>query len=478
MIKYLSEHRLLSLTRKMNPKTLPIQLLLVIFGLLMLAYMVYNGFLTTSFIDSNGLFRLDTTMLRFFILFSLVDLISRFYFQKLSAFNLEPYILLQISKIKLSLYNEFFSLFQLYNLTLFFFFFSTFLGFFLLGNINREILIFYLFIFLISLLDHAIIRSSKLLSSIKKSVSLFFLIIALLYFLLKYPFYIELVNMPRNDLIIISVLILLLFFFGLTIINIKSYAELFYLDKQTAAINFKIPQYRNFALKNPLLALELKMISRNKRPRETFFISLFTFLSMLILSILEGPPLLKYFSLYIAMFSGSMGYLQFAFSWENQYWNFINTNNISIYNYTKTKYIILFSSTTLSLLIILASFLYFKLLSLSTLIQISSIWFIIQGFVYPVYLLIISRMIRQINIKSGIMMNNEGKNPLSLAIDLGISFLPLIAFMAINYFLSIEKTVIIIAFLGIFGLLKLKKIFRYTEKSFHELKHQILDKYQ
>ncbi|MCK5683732.1 hypothetical protein KAJ27_06410 [bacterium] len=76
------------------------------------------------------------------------------------------------------------------------------------------------------------------------------------------------------------------------------------------------------------------------------------------------------------------------------------------------------------------------------------------------------------------MMNNEGKNPLSLAIDLGISFLPLIAFMAINYFLSIEKTVIIIAFLGIFGLLKLKKIFRYTEKSFHELKHQILDKYQ
>ncbi|MCK5684453.1 hypothetical protein KAJ27_10040 [bacterium] len=226
------------------------------------------------------------------------------------------------------------------------------------------------------------------------------------------------------------------------------------------------------------MALELKMIFRNKRPRETFFLTSYVFLSMLFISTLEFLPFLKYSFLFIALFSGSMGYLQFAFSWENQYWNFINTNNINIYEYIKTKYFILFHSTNIYLLIALAVYYYFHLITTITIVQFFSIWLVLQGVINPLYLSTISRIIRHININMGIMMNHEGRTPVSFAIDIGFSFLPLVTFAAINQFLSAENTVIIIALPGIFGLLNLEKIFRYTEKSFHELKHQILDKYQ
>ena len=257
MYKYLLQHYVYSLIRKMNPKTLPLQLLFSLFGFMILAYLAYNEFLAMSFIDSHGLFSLNIGMLQFFLLYSMADLMSRFFFQKLSSFNINPYILLLISKKKLSVYNEIFSFFQLYNLIISFFILSMFFGFSILGGINNEMLLFFLLIFLINLLNHSLIRSIKLFSSLILSFAVLVAVIGSLYFFIKHPFYIEFKIVSVFNFFFISSISLLLLFFGLTAINIKYYAKLFYLDKKNSSLNFTIPSLGNFTFENPLMALEL-----------------------------------------------------------------------------------------------------------------------------------------------------------------------------------------------------------------------------
>ena len=477
MFKYIFLHHSLSLVRKMNPKTLPIQILFTILPLLLLVNMIYSGYITASFIDSKGLFHFSTAMVRFFIGFSIIDMISRFFFQKLSSFNIEPYNRLLIPRKKLSIYNEFLSLFQAYNLWFFPVIISIYLGFLISTEQNSGITLFFLLLFLITLLNHSFIRLIKLLRSLTISISILFATVLSLILFLKSSFFNSLEILLINEQIFSIAMFLLLIILFFSYINIYLFGKLFFLDNQKSSKPFSFNLFKNFAERDSLMALELKMILRNKKPRETILMSFIITFSMLIISTLQVYPVMEY-ALFIMALSGGMGYLKFAFSWENQYWNFINANNISIREYFKTKYLISFHTSNITLIIALVFFSCFKLLDLFIIIQLISVWLLLQGIIYPFYLLFLSRMVRHINIHFGIMMNNDGITPVSLAIEAAFFIIPPMAFWGINQFLNLNETIIIMALPGIIGLSNLNKILVYNEKSFLELKHQILDKYQ
>jgi len=123
-------------------------------------------------------------------------------------------------------------------------------------------------------------------------------------------------------------------------------------NKQKASLQFSFLEQRGIL--GTLIAQELKLIFRNKRTRNVFWVSVFFLFYGLIFYTSGSYGVVAGGKIFVGIFvTGSflINYGQFITSWESAYWDGVLTRNISIRTYFQAKWILFAGVCILSFLV-------------------------------------------------------------------------------------------------------------------------------
>lgn len=242
----------------------------------------------------------------------------------------------------------------------------------------------------------------------------------------------------------------------------------------------KIKTGKNFAFLNKLgdtgdiIALDLKLIFRNKRPKSLVILSgvilLYGFLFYPQYLRSESYSMLFLFALLITgLFISNYG--QFLFSWQSSHFDGLMTSNINMYQYIKAKFSLFITVCTLQFLIAsLYGFISWKIIPIQTA---AFLWCIGVNTFITIYAATYNY--KYLNLSRSASMNFQGIGALQWLQSLGISFGPVLIFFLLNKFIGFWAAIIGISSVGIAGLLFKEIIIVWLVKQFTLRKHKILE---
>jgi|GEM_PF-3502296 len=215
------------------------------------------------------------------------------------------------------------------------------------------------------------------------------------------------------------------------------------------------------------LSLEVLLLVRNRRTLETVLVSLAIPVLLGITLLLDLSPYFYLYVLYLlsAAFSN---YYQFAFSYENEYWDLLNSHIPDMYDYFNAKFsfsLILNSLSSLLTFIICA---YAGILNRWIFVSILSLWILNNGFLSPLILLNALSAIRKIHLQWSVFINYEGSSLQNQTGYMVILFSPLILLYFLSKSLPAHILPLIPAIIGLPGLFNRKKIIHYMLKLYHK----------
>jgi hypothetical protein len=355
MWQLLRHHRLEGQRSPIWTKNVLLGLVIVFFGFILLMMVISIGLMAQNLIEryfgKDDVIGIFTGLLLYYFI---VDLAFRFLVQQLPTLSIQPYLTLPVSRHKLMHYPLLKSVFHFFN------FLAVILVLpFYAGVIVPEqswlfslgwAITFISFVMLNNFLNFTLKKYF-----LKKPFNTMFILIAggsLLFVDINH-------FLPVTDYFSAAWLAVakfpLLQVFPLTFTGLayysawvfmlrSSYSEELAGDKfSTGGFSF----FNRFGETGELLALEIKMILRNKRPRSVLFFS-FLFLAYGMIIYKESAA---NFQLILGGFiltsAFSINYGQFLFSWEGSYFDAFMVNKINHLNYVKSKYILFaFGSVT------------------------------------------------------------------------------------------------------------------------------------
>ena len=210
-------------------------------------------------------------------------------------------------------------------------------------------------------------------------------------------------------------------------------------------------------IKNPYILLEIDLILRNKRISSMFIIPIYLIILTYVL-FLSKPINDTYTVLFWYLcLSGIWGYsyLQYVFTFEGCFFDFISTSKFDIYKYLKTKYT----------LIILLSFLLITIISPIIIISKQDIHLIATAFLYNIgigfFIVFLTATYNRekLDLSSSLFFNYKGYNPIQI-ITISLAILTPIAFISIvTILISQFYGLIILNILSIISLIYYKKWF-------------------
>lgn len=227
---------------------------------------------------------------------------------------------------------------------------------------------------------------------------------------------------------------------------------------------------------NPYILLEISLMLRNKRIRSMLTIPIYiTFLSyvLLIFKPINDPSTLFFWYLCL---SGVWGYsyLQFVFSFESSFFDFMSTANFDFHKYLKIKYtfIVLFSLVVV-------------LISLPILIiRNQNLYIFATAFLYNIglgfFITLLSGTFNKskMDLNNSLLFNYQGNNPLQI-ISMSIAIiLPLTFIVLISSFLRQTFGLIILNIISIISLLNYNKWFRMIYRHISKRKYINLEGYR
>jgi len=221
-----------------------------------------------------------------------------------------------------------------------------------------------------------------------------------------------------------------------------------------------------------LIALELRLIWRNKRPRTMM---------------LSGLLLIPYFFYFIPKLGDStmsevflllgtglmmINYGQLLFSWESSYFDFLMTRNYSPRKYLMSKFVLLLGFNTFSLILLGIIISFIEISLLKGLI----IFYLVNSGVF-IYIFLWGTMLgpKKIDVGAGAMFNYEGMNAFQFLIMIPYILLPLGAMYLLESGIGENWGDIILISIGFSGVLFYGAILRYLAKGFTKRKYKILN---
>ena len=242
----------------------------------------------------------------------------------------------------------------------------------------------------------------------------------------------------------------------------------------------KLNRAKNYSFLNrfgdlgDIIALDLKLIFRNKRPKSLVIMSVV----ILLYGFIFYPQYLKtgnysmlfLFALFITgLFISNYG--QFLFSWQSSHFDGMMSYNFNIKQYIKAKFALFV--TVCSLQFLLASF--YGLLGWQILpIQLAAFLYSI-GINSFVTIYAATYNYRYLNLTKSSKMNFQGVGAVQWLQSLLISFGPVLVFYLLNRLGGYWVAVISICLFGITGLLFHNLIIDWLSKQFNIRKHRILE---
>lgn len=257
---------------------------------------------------------------------------------------------------------------------------------------------------------------------------------------------------------ILSVIPLLLMI-GLYKVNFNYIRKGFYLDntvsKKAEKINETDLTWMNrFGSIAPFLKNDIKLISRNARPKQVIMMSFFFLFYGLFfftqdIYIEKMPYLLAFASIFI---TGGflLSYGQLVPSWDSEYYKMLMSQNIPYRQYLESKWYLMVFAVAISF-ILSTPYLYFGV-DIYLMIAAGALFNIGLNTFITLFGGALNRVPIELNTKAKAFSNTNGFNPTQLLIALPKMLLPILIFFIPYQFISFNAGLITLALTGVLGI--------------------------
>jgi hypothetical protein len=444
MISTFLRHELKAFWRSKNAgKNLAVQIFMGLMILLLLLYVALIGFFLDKILIK--VFPHDTAVFSFcglILMYFMWEFFARLQLQELPTLRVQPYLQLPIKRNTIITYlaiTALFSVFNLWPIVLFFpFIFKVVLHqsgglaalAFVISTLSISIFSNYLalyikrkaslngWIFLIATAVLILISLADLmwhLFSIRNISFLFF------GYLLQQPF------------LMIAPMALAV---GMYYINFNYLKQNLYLeelstkkDKYKASTDYPVLSY--FGATGDLVANEIKLILRNKRPKSAFIMSLFFLFYGLMFYPNPGLKSSEAFKIFVGMFMTGffiISYGQFMYSWQAAHFEGLMVSKVKFADFLKAKYL-LFTAVSTAAFVLTTPYVYFgwRVLLIHFIMYLWNI-----GFTTSVVLYFANRNARRIDLSKGASFNWEGVGATQMLLSFLLLLPPLLIYWIFN----------------------------------------------
>ncbi|GGG36394.1 hypothetical protein GCM10010976_05100 [Bizionia arctica] len=435
--------------------------------------------LKDAFPDQDPLIIVNSYLFYWF----LADVVMRFFFQKLPVMTVKPLLTLPVKRRKVVHYVLGKSVFSFFNFLPLF----AIVPFGIMLIINDyplvSVVIWMFTIFVITLIINFL---NFIIESFSSETELSFLpIIALAGGLFAINYFnlisfTSLVATAVNSIyethvfIIIPILILI----GLYLLNFKLLRGKLYLDsslqskvKEVKASN--LDWTRKFGEAAPFMQLDLKLIWRNKRPRSSVFILVIGLLYGLFFypnpTYQDQPWMFAFVGIFVTgIFLINFG--QFIPAWDSGYYKMLMSQNIQYKQYLKSKFTLMAVSVII-MFVLSIPYVYFgwNILLAHLAAAIYNI-----GINTHVVLFAGSFNRKKIDLNQRAAFNYQGTGAVQWLVGLPLMALPLAIFGASYYFFSFEMGCLVLAILGLIGIVFHQKLMNIITEKYLDSKYQMI----
>ena len=465
-------------------KSIAINILLVFVALYFVVMFLALGvalypILKEQFPDKNPLTIVNNYLFYWF----LVDVIFRFFFQKLPVMSVKPLLTLPISRSKVVHYVLRKSGFSFFNFLPLF----AIVPFGVMLIINDYPLISVVFwmlaIFCITLIINFL---NFIIESFSAEKELSFLpIIALAggLFAINYFDIFSFSSLVSSGLLAIYnapvfIIAPLLVLIGLYFINFSKLKKQLYLD---ASLKSKVQEVkasnlewtRKFGESAAFMQLDLKLLWRNKRPRSTVFILVVGLLYGLFFypnpAYQDQPWMFAFVGIFVTgLFLINFG--QFIPAWDSGYYKMLMSQNIKYKQYLKSKHTLMVVSVIL-LFVLSIPYVYFgwKILLAHFAAAIYNI-----GINSHVILFGGSFNRKKIDLNQRAAFNYQGTGAVQWIIGIPLMVLPLAIFGVSYYFFSFEMGCLVLAVIGLIGIVFHQKLMNFISEKYLDSKYKMI----
>jgi Family of unknown function (DUF5687) len=283
--------------------------------------------------------------------------------------------------------------------------------------------------------------------------------------------------LQRDYLIIILFDLMIIIFTVFVIIVIKLLIYNVFIYRSINDLKFRLKNHAPLkALRNPYFFIELSLVLRNKRVRSilliTIYLIILTYILFLYKTINDTYTLFFWF----LCLSGVWGYsyLQYVFSFEGSFFDFISTANFNFHKYLQAKY---FSIVLISIIIISTIWPLILIRNLNLHIVASAFLYNIGiGFFITLYSGTLNKT--KVDLNSGILFNYQGYNSVQIISMCFAVCLPLVLLVFISSYLTQSYSLIILNILSMVSLLNYKKWFQIISTQLSKRKYANLEGYR
>jgi hypothetical protein len=487
MITTFFKHELKAFWRSKNTgKNLAVRIIMVILILYMLLNVVVVGFFLDKILGKT--FPHDPILFSFcgiILIYFMGELFARLQLQELPTLRVQPYLQLPIKRNTMVGYlalTALFSVFNLWPIVLFFpFIFKIILhdagGFATLG-------------FIVSILGISILNNYLALY-IKRKANLngwIFLIAAAVLVLIglsdfmwhiisirniSYLFFGHLVNHP------ILALVPVLLGAAMSYLNFIYLKQNLYLeelsakkDKYKSSTEYPVLSY--FGATGDLVANEVKLILRNKRPKSALIMSLFFLFYGLIFYTNPGLKHNEWMKIFAGMFMTGffiINYGQFMFSWQASHFDGLMVSKVSFVNFLKGKYLLFTATSTVAFLLTIPYVYYgWRVLLVHFVMYLWNL-----GVTVNIVLYFANRNAKRIDLSKGASFNWEGVGATQLILSFLLFLPPFIIYLPFKLLGGPNLALAALATFGVVGILTRGFWINFLEADFNKRKFAILD---
>lgn len=487
MILTFLRHELKAFWRSKNTgKNIAVRIIMAVLILYLLLNVLVIGYFLSNILKK--VFPHDSLTFSFcgiVLLYYFFELFSRVQLQELPTLRVAPYLQLPIKRNTIVGYLAFTAIFSVFNLWPLILFVP-----FILKVILHDAGGMVALAFIVSIIGLTIFNNYLALY-IKRKSSLngwIFLIIAIGMILLSmgdfswhlysirsisYLFFGNMMHQPV--LALIPVLLgVAMFYLNFLYLRQNLYLEELSARKEKYKSSTEFPILSAFGATGDLVANEIKLILRNKRPRSALIMSSFFLFYGLIF---YGNPGLKGgdgFKLFVGMFMTGffiINYGQFMYSWQASHFDGLMVSKVRFANFLKGKYL-LFTTVSTAAFILTIPYVYFGWHVL--LIQfIMYLWNI--GVNVNIVLYFANRNARRIDLSKKASFNWEGVGAYQLLLSFLLFLPPYIIYMPLKYLGHTNIGLAIMAALGVIGVLIRGLLVKKLEEDFYRRKYTITE---
>ena len=223
-----------------------------------------------------------------------------------------------------------------------------------------------------------------------------------------------------------------------------------------------------------IIALDLKLIFRNKRPRSLMIMSSL----ILLYGFIIYPKNLQTDNYYMVFFGAQLitgifivNYGQFLFAWQSNHFDGMMSYNINMKQYLKAKFSLFILVSSMQFLFVsFYGFLNWRVLP----IQVAAFLFNI-GINSFMIMYLATYNYKYLNISKSASMNRQGTDSSQILQGIIVAFMPTLLFFLFNKFAGFWITIIVISILGIAGLIITPITINWLAGQFQTRKHKILE---